>query len=412
MTRLIVSADDYGLSKNASNVILETIERGVVTSVSLLANAEAAAYAVAALRERAPATRLAVHLNLTEGRALSGAGPLTDADGAFRFSVGGLLIAYYFSSRAARGSLRMQVRREFSAQLARVRSLSGMEGPLPVDGHQHVHILPFACDELLEIAGIGFMRIPDEPFFIAPGQFFSHFGKNGLARPILSLLSRRAARRARAHGIATNDSFIGFVSSGKMTYEIAAAGLQAAGGSVELCFHPGALAPHEPLWERGSRDWYGSSWRDRERRLLLDTRFRASLEKATAMPKPDMSGITVRYVISGTAAATTTFGLLYALTEWAGWWYVISATLAFASSIAVSFLLQRYWTFRDRHPIARTEVLWFMLLNAGNIVANAAGLYALVELGGVHYLAAEFVVALVIAVWSFAFMRLLFRTGS
>src|SRR3989442_9867324 len=66
MKRLIVNADDLGLTANVNRAILDGHCRGVITSTSLLANGEAFQSAVA-LALQAPRLGVGVHLNLTEG---------------------------------------------------------------------------------------------------------------------------------------------------------------------------------------------------------------------------------------------------------------------------------------------------------------------------------------------------------
>ena len=277
--QIIVSADDCGLSKGITDTIFETVDRGALTSVSVLPNGPALPYAITEYRKRASTLRLAVHLNLTEGESLTGVGFLTDANGLLRFSVLGLSLAYLTASSRRRREIRKQIRRELSAQIVHVRDLVAHTGPIAVDGHQHVHMLPFVFDELCALDLISYIRIPDEPFFLASGQMLRHLQRNGIARAVLSMLSRRGRHKAYERGISTNDRFIGFVSSGKMTKEIVARGLRTVAGSgcVEIAFHPGIPGKGERILFSKSSDWYRSESHAYERDLLLEPGFAALL---------------------------------------------------------------------------------------------------------------------------------------
>jgi putative flippase GtrA len=55
----------------------------------------------------------------------------------------------------------------------------------------------------------------------------------------------------------------------------------------------------------------------------------------------------VKYVVSGGSAAIVDIVALYVFTDLFGIWYILSAILAFISAFFVSFLLQKYWTFKD-----------------------------------------------------------------
>ena len=72
MKRLIVNADDFGMTEGVNRAILEAHLRGLVTSTTLLANGAAFASA-AEIAGDTPALGVGVHLNLTEGRPSSDA---------------------------------------------------------------------------------------------------------------------------------------------------------------------------------------------------------------------------------------------------------------------------------------------------------------------------------------------------
>src|SRR5204863_507087 len=74
--RLVVNADDFGLSAGVNRGILETDAAGVVSSVTVLVNAPGWDDAVRRLRDLGPPTGLGVglHLNPTMGRPVSWGG--------------------------------------------------------------------------------------------------------------------------------------------------------------------------------------------------------------------------------------------------------------------------------------------------------------------------------------------------
>src|SRR5262245_49085000 len=65
--RLIINADDYGLSRGITEGILLTHRKGLLTSASLMVNQPATEYAVRKAPE-APQLGIGIHLNLTEGK--------------------------------------------------------------------------------------------------------------------------------------------------------------------------------------------------------------------------------------------------------------------------------------------------------------------------------------------------------
>lgn len=266
MTKAVFTADDFGLSKGITDTILETVDKGPVRQVSLLVNGEAVDYAIAEYKKRDGLT-LALHLNLTEGPALSPPDEiplLVDASGRFMYGVVGLWLLYLRIGRAKRKQLRVQLRREIEAQATRLQAADIKE--LVVNGHQHAHLLPFVFDELIALPGIARIRLIREPFQWTWKPF------SVVAWCVLSILSRRALHKTRARGVATNDSFVGFLHSGRMTREALQEALSSANGLVEVLLHPGSALPGElSSWKDGHTDieWHYSPWRKCEREILL-----------------------------------------------------------------------------------------------------------------------------------------------
>ena len=265
-----ISADDFGLTQGITDTILETVDQGPVRLVSILANGEAVEYALSEYKKRSPFLKLALHLNLTEGKALSMPNDiphLVDAKGMFRYSIARLWLAYIFGSRMKRSALRTEVHREIMAQCAVIRDTLGTK-EFVINGHQHVHLIPFVFGAVMDTAGVSTVRIVREPFYICGMPSV----RNTLARFVLALLSRHAAKRARMHGIHTNDWFIGLLYSGRMNEHIARVGLSKTGnGSVEMLFHPGSARDGELQgWQRSRADvaWHYSVQRTREREAL------------------------------------------------------------------------------------------------------------------------------------------------
>lgn len=262
-------ADDFGLTKGITDTILEVVDNGPITLVSIIPNGEAVAYAIDEYKKRSEHLTLAVHLNLTEGKSLSSPQSiphLVDARGMFMHSVAGLWSAYLLGTRAKRAMLRAEVRTEIVAQLSSIRTVLGT-GALAVNGHQHVHLIPFVFDALVTLPDIASIRTVREPFQWrwSPTALFAY--------SVLTSFSWRAARIARSHGIATNDAFIGFLYSGHMTEKTLRTGITRAHGSVEALLHPGSATDGELASWQGSRadlKWHYSPWRTNERETLLN----------------------------------------------------------------------------------------------------------------------------------------------
>lgn len=115
--RLIVNADDFGMSAGINAGIVDAHERGIVTSTSLMVRWPAAAEAAEYARSR-PMLGVGLHLDM---------GEWIYRDGEWR-----LLYRVVPEDDAA------AVEREAIAQLDKFRQLNGCD-PTHLDSHQHVH---------------------------------------------------------------------------------------------------------------------------------------------------------------------------------------------------------------------------------------------------------------------------------
>lgn len=83
--KLIINADDFGLSKSISDGIIYGIKKGFITSTSIMANMDYAKYAVSeALKNNI--TSLGLHINLTLGKPIINNSNITDENGVFYYN--------------------------------------------------------------------------------------------------------------------------------------------------------------------------------------------------------------------------------------------------------------------------------------------------------------------------------------
>lgn len=141
MKRLILNADDFGLTDGVTAGIVEAIEQGIVTSTTAMVCVAGAAERLRQWGPRLPG-RVGAHLQLTDGRPCLPASEvpsLAGADGLFPRS-----------RRDVRAPAPEEVRREWEAQLARLRSF-GIQ-PSHLDSHHHIHFEPAIFPVFLEVA--------------------------------------------------------------------------------------------------------------------------------------------------------------------------------------------------------------------------------------------------------------------
>jgi predicted glycoside hydrolase/deacetylase ChbG (UPF0249 family) len=236
--RLIVNADDLGCSASIDRGIFRAFEAGVVTSASLLANGRS--FGDAAREVRMLGLPVGVHLNLSEGRPLTGPiRGLTDRAGDFPGKVE--------ARRAlAKGGVdRAGLLRELSAQV--LRALEAELVPDHLDTHQHAILFPPVTTAVLEVAGafdIGALRLP-QPAEPADADPPGPLGEE------LAFYRRRApavAAALRNSGLAAPDGLWGMPLLNRLD-EPSLCGVLAAlpPGAWELMVHPGYCDPAHPF---------------------------------------------------------------------------------------------------------------------------------------------------------------------
>ena len=137
MKRLIVNADDFGLTPGVNRGIVRAFQHGIVTSASLLVTGSAFEDAVALARDF-PALDVGLHLALVEEQAVlppEALPTLVDKAGRLPGTKG------EFFKRALLGRISWdEVEREIAAQIARFQQTGLRLSHL--DSHQHLHMFP------------------------------------------------------------------------------------------------------------------------------------------------------------------------------------------------------------------------------------------------------------------------------
>jgi hopanoid biosynthesis associated protein HpnK len=244
MKRLIVNADDFGLTAGINQAIINAHSGGLVSSASLLANSEAFASAVA-LSHQAPRLGVGVHLNLTEGKPIAPASSipsLVNGEGAFARKPASLWRAMT-SGRVSAVHIEIELR----AQIEKV--LAAGIAATHLDSHKHVHALPALGSMSIRLAsryGIRAIRRVAEGWS-ALGYLLRRFPRakrtilrqrlNSLA---LAALSRGWRRQLRRTGVVCAEHFYGATPTGFLDEELLREILRhLPEGTSELMCHPG-----------------------------------------------------------------------------------------------------------------------------------------------------------------------------
>ena len=241
MPRLIVNADDFGLTSGVNRAIIEASRAGVVTSTTLMANSKAFDEAVA-LAKSHPQLRVGCHVVLIDGKPLvSGLKTLAGEAGRFKSSL------KEFALAAIRKKLSQEeIYREAEAQIRKIQSAGIVVSH--IDTHKHTHMFPQVLRPVLKAAkacGVHAVRNPFEPAILWP--------RGGVLRTpalwiralqvkLLNRYSKYFNEAVNEEKMATTQGSAGVIVTGILNQDLLTRILEGLPeGDWELVCHPGHL---------------------------------------------------------------------------------------------------------------------------------------------------------------------------
>jgi chitin disaccharide deacetylase len=274
MKRLILNADDFGMTLGVNEGIIRAHRDGVLTSTTLMANGPEFDDAVARAKTN-PKLGVGCHLVLVGGPAVAPRekiSSLADAHGNLPETLAGLV------GRLSSGLIRMKaIERELRAQIEKIRS-AGIE-PTHLDTHKHTHAHPKVMEALGRVAKeLGITRIRKPMENLRDSWATTRQEDSGRARELIAAAAARAVTPwfqtiARKYGLLSPDHFLGLA----MTGGLGPAALRRmidtlSDGSTEIMLHPGIC--DSDLARTGSRLL---DQRETELQGLLDPGVRSAL---------------------------------------------------------------------------------------------------------------------------------------
>jgi len=238
VSRLIINADDFGLTRGVNRAIVELHQAGVLTSTTLMAKAAATEDAIE-LALATPSLGVGCHIVLVDGEPILPAAKIPtlvdEKTGRFPASLSAFLIRLFTGRvRAA------EIEAEASAQMELLKH-AGLT-LTHIDTHKHTHMFPPVLEPLLRAAraaGIRAVRNPFEPEWAVratPRASLVRSAEVFALRRLGPFFRRLIAKQA----ISTPDGTIAVAGTGRFNADTVRSLLaELPEGTWELVTHPG-----------------------------------------------------------------------------------------------------------------------------------------------------------------------------
>lgn len=241
LRRLIINADDFGLTPGVNRAINQAHQNGIVTSTTLMANSRAFAEAASSVMSM-PRLSIGCHVVLVDGEPILPPNrvPTLLADGThFPNGFGDI------AKSALRKKINTtEVEAEVTAQIRRIQG-SGLT-VTHLDSHKHVHMLPAIGAAIIRAAracGVPAIRnpfVPAKPLALAHLLRRPHLWTRYTETKVLRRYHHQFRRLVTEAGLVTPDGSFGVVSTGAFDLDL----FRAIVGSIpdgtwEFVCHPG-----------------------------------------------------------------------------------------------------------------------------------------------------------------------------
>lgn len=203
-SQFILCADDFAISAGVSRAIATLAEAGRISAASAIVTRPRWSEDAATLRRLRDHIAVGLHVNLTLGAPL---GRMKRLAPAGKFLGLSRLLALVGSRRV----LEAEIQAEITRQIAAFQDAIGAQ-PDSIDGHQHVHALPFLRDALLRAAAQSSI-VPSSTLLRDPSDSLRRIVRRPRAALKAALVSRLVAglsRAARNQGYIVNVGFSGY----------------------------------------------------------------------------------------------------------------------------------------------------------------------------------------------------------
>lgn len=256
MERVIINADDFGLTDSVNEAIINIFKAGNLTSTTMMVNTPGFSNGVE-LAKANPDLGIGLHFCLTEGKPLTKADTLTDTDGDFYAR--GVLIKRILKGKVSKA----EIKEEFKAQLKKL--IEAGISPTHTDSHQHIMMIPFVFNAVIDV--IKENNLPVR--IVEPNNIELKLAAKRPKKFVLQVLNKimsginrgKVKGHVLSNGMLTSVHELNSLNQFDVMNYLELVRKNSGSEVLELMVHP--YTPHEDL-----KEWYGQTYESK--RVFLE----------------------------------------------------------------------------------------------------------------------------------------------
>ena len=113
----------------------------------------------------------------------------------------------------------------------------------------------------------------------------------------------------------------------------------------------------------------------------------------------------IRFCFVGGISLILDYAILYALTEWAGVYYLYSSAISFSVTVVFNYWLCVIYVFKGAGKQTPRQAIIFFGTGVAGLVLNQLCMWFFVDVTGIHYLLAKLGATVIVTIWNYITKR-------
>lgn len=113
----------------------------------------------------------------------------------------------------------------------------------------------------------------------------------------------------------------------------------------------------------------------------------------------------IRFCMVGGVSLALDYAILYALTEWAGVYYLYSSAISFSVTVVFNYWLCVVYVFKGSGKQTLRQAIIFFTTGAVGLLLNQLCMWLFVAVAGLHYLIAKLGATVIVTIWNYLTKR-------